>query len=42
MAELLIGLLYVDVLSGTDWQDVDDEVGDQVLVVVAIAGKITV
>ena len=41
MTELLIGLLYVDMLSGTDWQDVDD-VGDQVLVIVVIAGKITV
>ena len=29
-------------LSSTDWQDVDDYVGDQVLVMVVIAGKITV
>ena len=42
MTEWLIGDLYVDILSSTDWQDVDDDVGDQVLVVVVIAGKITV
>ena len=28
-------------MSSTDWQDVDDDVGDQVLVMVVIAGKIT-
>ena len=42
MTEWLIGDLYVDILSSTDWQDVDDDVGDQVLVMVVIAGKITV
>ena len=42
MTEWLIGDLYVDLLSSTDWQDVDDDVGDQVLVMVVIAGKITV
>ena len=31
----------MDILSSTDWQDVDD-VGDQVLVIVVIAGKITI
>ena len=29
-------------LSSTDWQDVDDDVGDQVLVVVVIARRIIV
>ena len=42
MTEWLIGDLYVDILSSTDWQDVDDDVGDQVLVMVVIAGKITI
>ena len=42
MTEWLIGDLYVDILSSTDWQDVDDDVGDQVLVMVVIAVKITI
>ena len=42
MTEWHIGDLYVDILSSTDWQDVDDDVGDQVLVVVVIVEKITV
>ncbi len=42
MTEWLIGDLYVDILSSTDWQDVDDDVWDQVLVMVVITGKITV
>ena len=29
-------------LSSIDWQDVEDDVGDQVLVMVVIAGRITV
>ena len=29
-------------LSRTDWQDVDDDVGGQVLVMIVIAAKITV
>ena len=37
-----MGNLYVDILSSTDWQDVDDDVGDRVLVMVVTAGKITV
>ena len=42
MTEWLIGDLYVDMLSSTDWQDVDDDVGDPVMVMVVIARKITV
>ena len=43
MTEWLIGDLYDDILwAVTVWQDVDDDVGDQVLVMVVIAGKITV
>ena len=42
MMECLIGDLYVDMLSSTDWQDVDDDVGDPVMVMVVIARKITV
>ena len=42
MTEWLIGDLYVDMLRSTDWKDVDDDVGDQVLVMVVIARKITV
>ena len=42
MMEWLIVDSYVDILSSTDWQDVDDDVGDQVLVMVVIAGKFTV
>ena len=40
--EWLIGDLYVDILCSTDWQDVDDDVGDQVFFTVVITGKITV
>ena len=42
MTEWLICDLYVDILSSTDWQDVDEDVRDQVLVMVVITGKITV
>ena len=42
MTEWLIGDLYVDMLSSADWQDVDDDVGDQVLVMIVMAWRITI